>query len=351
MTCANDWSLQRFGSHALLFGRFRVRATIRDAWSSDLALGRRYSLTSKTSIRRSSAVCAIRRYPSGISERSPLAKRRWTEAISLAKELNDMNALAMALGWAAGLAEIERNPAEVDRLASDLIELSTRHNFAYWLAVGAIHRGWARSASGDTAEGIPWIEQGIRDFRATGTVLVLPYFLGLKAEALHLADRTLKLLRQLRRRKHWSKNLKSASGVPNCTGSAVCFSRLWELMRPKLRLRSRSHQNRKGAEVDFIRETRRSNLRRIPPPKSERVRRTWIPTTSLVTSCSSRPFVQRHIRDCRQFEHLEQTLGALAQQPFLATDDRQAQRVGNEPTAATAMATDHDIVAHRHGWK
>ena len=86
-----------------------------------------------------------------------------------------MNALALALDWAAILAYYERNPAEVDRLASDLIELSTRHNFAYWLALGAIYRGWARSASGDTAEGIPWIEQGIRDFRATGTVLALPY--------------------------------------------------------------------------------------------------------------------------------------------------------------------------------
>ena len=68
----------------------------------------------------------------------------------------------------------------MDRLASDLIELSTRHNFVYWLAVGAIYRGWARSASGDTAEGIPWIEQGIRDFRATGSVLVLPYYLARK---------------------------------------------------------------------------------------------------------------------------------------------------------------------------
>ena len=36
--------------HALLFGRFRDRATIRDAWCSDLALGRRTSLRSKSSI-------------------------------------------------------------------------------------------------------------------------------------------------------------------------------------------------------------------------------------------------------------------------------------------------------------
>src|SRR5271166_5232369 len=112
------------------------------------------------------------------------------EAISLAKELNDMNGLAMALSWAAGLGTNERKPAEVDRLASEMIELSTRHSFAHWLAVGAMLRGWARNASGDTAEGIPRIEQGIRDFRATGAVLSLPHFLALKAEALHLANRT-----------------------------------------------------------------------------------------------------------------------------------------------------------------
>jgi predicted ATPase len=89
------------------------------------------------------------------------------------------------------LAHLERNPAKVDRLASDLIELSTRHNFVHWLAIGAISHGWARSASGNTtAEGIPRIEQGIRDLRATGTVLDLTAFLVFKAEALHLADRT-----------------------------------------------------------------------------------------------------------------------------------------------------------------
>jgi hypothetical protein len=44
--------------------------------------------------------------------------------------------------------------------------------------------------AGDTAEGISFIEHGIRDFRATGSVLGLPYHLAQKAEALHLADRT-----------------------------------------------------------------------------------------------------------------------------------------------------------------
>jgi predicted ATPase len=71
-----------------------------------------------------------------------------------------------------------------------LIELSTRHHFAHFLTLGSIYRGLARSASGNTAEGIPWIEQGIRDLRVTGTLLDLPFHLAHKAEALHLADRT-----------------------------------------------------------------------------------------------------------------------------------------------------------------
>ena len=55
-------------------------------------------------------------------------------------------------------------------------------------------RGWLRSVSGDTAEGISWIEQGIRDLRATGAVLGLPGWLADKAEALYLADRTTEAL-------------------------------------------------------------------------------------------------------------------------------------------------------------
>jgi predicted ATPase len=112
------------------------------------------------------------------------------EGISIAKELKDTYALVLALTFAARLAYLERDPVEVDRFASEVIGLSTRQNFVSFLAFGAIHRGWARSASGNTVEGIPRIEQGIRDLRATGMVLDLPFYLAGKAEALHLADRT-----------------------------------------------------------------------------------------------------------------------------------------------------------------
>jgi tetratricopeptide (TPR) repeat protein len=112
------------------------------------------------------------------------------KAISLAKELNDMHALTVAL-WNGGiLAHFEGDQTEVERLASDLIELTTRQNFAQFLAGGEVLRGWSRSASGDTAEGLAWIEDGIENWRANGSTLIVPYYLGLKAEALYRANRT-----------------------------------------------------------------------------------------------------------------------------------------------------------------
>jgi predicted ATPase len=133
-----------------------------------------------------------------------------------------MHALAVALTFGAVLGHFERNPAEVERLASDLIELSTRQNFVRWLPGGEVLRGWARSASGDTAEGISLIEDGIEDNRATGSTLMVPLFLALKAEALHLADRTSEALEAIREAealaerfegRWWSAELHRLRGV------------------------------------------------------------------------------------------------------------------------------------------
>jgi hypothetical protein len=112
------------------------------------------------------------------------------EAISLAKELKDMNALAVTLYIAGILAFQQRNPVEVERLASELIELSARYNFAFWLPGANVLRGWAGSVSGDTSEGISWIERGVEDYRASGSTAGMPLWLAVKAEALNLADRS-----------------------------------------------------------------------------------------------------------------------------------------------------------------
>jgi hypothetical protein len=210
------------------------------------------------------------------------------ESVSLAKELNNWYALAIALWFAAILSHFEGNLAEVERLASDLTELSTRHSFAHYLADGKILRGWARSTSGDTAEGVSLIEDGIEDHRATGSTLVVPLLLALKAEALHLADRTSEALEAIKRAETLAERLEErwcCAELHRLRGVFLAGLGSQEAETGGFVLRS--HQNREGAEVGFARETRRSNVRGIPSPKSERVRRTWIPTASLVTSSSS----------------------------------------------------------------
>jgi predicted ATPase len=149
-------------------------------------------------------------------------RQTMAEAIALAKKLNNMYGIAEALYFAACLSFYARNPAEVERLASDVIELSTRQNFVHYLARGTILRGWARSVSGDALEGISWIEDGMQDWRATGATLTVPFFLALKAEALYLADRTAEGLEAIteagalaeRSEEHWwSAELHRLRGV------------------------------------------------------------------------------------------------------------------------------------------
>jgi predicted ATPase len=144
------------------------------------------------------------------------------EAISLAKELNDMHALTTTLWHAGILAHFEGDPAEVERVASDLIELATRQNIAQFLATGQVLRGWARSVAGATAESLAWIEDGIENWRATGAIIALPFFLALKAEALHLANRTSEALEAIREaealverfeERCWSAELDRLRGV------------------------------------------------------------------------------------------------------------------------------------------
>ena len=144
------------------------------------------------------------------------------EALSLAKELSDVHGLAVALHYAAVVGYRERNPAEVERLSSELIDLSTRQSFAHFLAIGTVFLGWARSASGNPVQGLSLIGEGIEDLRASGSVLGVLSLLALKAEALHLSNRTSEALETIREAeaqvgvsegRWWSAELHRLRGV------------------------------------------------------------------------------------------------------------------------------------------
>ena len=75
---------------------------------------------------------------------------------------------------------------------------------------------------GDTVEGLASIEDGIEDWRATGAILVVPYYLALKAEALYLMHRTSEALEAIAEAevlversedRHWCAELHRLRGV------------------------------------------------------------------------------------------------------------------------------------------
>ena len=129
--------------------------------------------------------------------------------------------------------------------------MSTRQNIATWQPHGRILRGWARCASGDIAEGIAWIEDGIGNYRAAGAIVAVPFFLALKAQAFHLANRTSEALDVINEAEALSKDLERSYGVSNCTDSAVCFSRPLVLMPPGLKLLSVRRSGPRGSRSRF----------------------------------------------------------------------------------------------------
>ena len=147
------------------------------------------------------------------------------EAISLAKEFNDIHGLAVALCFAADLGYIERDAAELERLASDLIELSTRHSFSHWRC-GGVFIGWARAIPAVWLKAFRGSRTEYKTFGHTGAYPGVP-LLSAKAEALHLADRTCEALEAIQEAEALIEDLKSAGAMPNCIGFAECFLRLW----------------------------------------------------------------------------------------------------------------------------
>ena len=145
-----------------------------------------------------------------------------SEAKSLAKKLNDVHGLVQALSVGGFIAYCEREASEVQRLASEMLDLSTRHNFAFFRSGAAILRGWAQSALGDTTQGVLSIEHGVEALRGNGVIIDLSLWLTMKAEALHLAGLTFKALETLTEaeeviqrsgERYWSAELHRLRGV------------------------------------------------------------------------------------------------------------------------------------------
>ena len=136
------------------------------------------------------------------------------EAISLAKELNDLHGLVLALVFAAILAHQGNDPEEVERFTSEVIEISTRQNFANWLAAGIAIRGWARAIQGNTEEGVSLVEEGIRSYQTCGSMVNMSYLLALKAEVFYLAGRPFDALDAINEAESFVKRIEEGHWRP-----------------------------------------------------------------------------------------------------------------------------------------
>ena len=95
----------------------------------------------------------------------------------------------MALAYAAMLHQFRREPTEVRARADAARSICTEHGFSYYDAWAAIMNGWAVAEDGDVEDGIARVRVGVRDLRATGAELRLPYYLGILADLYRRAQR------------------------------------------------------------------------------------------------------------------------------------------------------------------
>jgi predicted ATPase len=98
------------------------------------------------------------------------------EALALAQALSHPPSLAFARCWVATVSQLCRDVPAVHAHAEAAVTLATEQGFPLWIAHGTPVRGWALALQGQGEEGMAQVRQGIAAWRATGAVLLLPYF-------------------------------------------------------------------------------------------------------------------------------------------------------------------------------
>ncbi|HEU5424310.1 MAG TPA: hypothetical protein VFU72_12265, partial [Nitrolancea sp.] len=107
------------------------------------------------------------------------ALARSRESIALARARAHPYSVAIALDYAAMLAQFRRDRAEVRALADEAIGLSRKQEFAYYLAWGEFLRAWSL----DTRSRLAAMREALAALRATGAGLRGTYYFTLLAQA------------------------------------------------------------------------------------------------------------------------------------------------------------------------
>jgi len=104
------------------------------------------------------------------------------EAVILARQSAHPFSLGFALSGSAVFHQFRLEMQAVQEHAEAAMRLAKEQGFPYWMAFGAILRGWVLVCQGQTREGIEQMHQGLMDYHATGAEALRPYFLALLAD-------------------------------------------------------------------------------------------------------------------------------------------------------------------------
>ena len=96
------------------------------------------------------------------------AARRADTTLKLARDIRHPFTLALALFAACEIGELREDATAVKRLGEELVAISRQHAFAFFVAIGMAHTGWAIGRLGDVSGGAAMMQEGADLFRAVG---------------------------------------------------------------------------------------------------------------------------------------------------------------------------------------
>ena len=118
------------------------------------------------------------------------ALARVGEALAMAQKLSEPHGLAHAHFFMTIIHQLRGETKGAQQHAESSLAIAREHGLGLYQAMATVMRSWALSLQTPREELIEEIRQGIADHQATETVVLLPHFCALLAEALYLMNQT-----------------------------------------------------------------------------------------------------------------------------------------------------------------
>jgi predicted ATPase/class 3 adenylate cyclase len=108
-------------------------------------------------------------------------------AIAEARRLSHPPSLAVSLAQGSRLLSLVGDNGSLDRQVDELVAVAADQGFSWYLALGAIYKGWVKVKNGDIAEGISLLRSGLNAYRTGGAEAWAPRFIALLAGACEIS--------------------------------------------------------------------------------------------------------------------------------------------------------------------